>query len=153
MKRSASTELIGIPSPFHSDVTLFEPGPTTPRRSKRLKVESTADADPITVENKRVTKRKGHKATIKAEEAASVTEVVVKPARQSASPRKPKAIPQALAVPHPAPQRWKEQYATIKQLREHIVAPVDTMGCEQAQLKETDPKVRMPYSMYPRGIL
>ncbi|KIP07500.1 hypothetical protein PHLGIDRAFT_29994 [Phlebiopsis gigantea 11061_1 CR5-6] len=144
MKRSASTELVGIPSPFHSGVTLFEPGPSTPRRSKRFKVESTAEVDPVTVANKRSTQGKGRKATVKVEEAASVTEVVVKPARPSASPRKPKTIPQSLAVPHPAPPRWKEQYDTIKRMREHIVAPVDTMGCEQAQLKETDPKVRMP---------
>ncbi|KAG6835643.1 hypothetical protein H0H93_016250 [Arthromyces matolae] len=58
------------------------------------------------------------------------------------SPRKSKPIPQALAVPHPAPGRWRETYDTIKQMRTRITAPVDTMGCDQAQSKETDPKNR-----------
>ncbi|EGN96402.1 hypothetical protein SERLA73DRAFT_170779 [Serpula lacrymans var. lacrymans S7.3] len=56
------------------------------------------------------------------------------------SPRKPKPIQQSLKVPHPAPPRWRETYDTIKEMRSHIVAPVDTMGCDQAQLKESDPK-------------
>ena len=61
--------------------------------------------------------------------------------RRVASPRKPKPIPTALETPHPAPPRWREAYDTIKRMRQRIVAPVDTMGCDQAQLKETDPKV------------
>ena len=64
-----------------------------------------------------------------------------KPRSKTASPKKPKPIPQALAVPHPAPPGWKDAYDTIKRMRQRIVAPVDTMGCDQAQLKETDPKV------------
>lgn len=67
----------------------------------------------------------------------------MKPKRESASPRKPKPVPQSLAVPHPAPPRWKEAYDAIKRMRENILAPVDTMGCDQAQLKEVDPKVCM----------
>ena len=63
-----------------------------------------------------------------------------KPKRASSS-RKPKAIPTALATPHPPPARWREMYDTVKRMRARIVAPVDTMGCEQAQLKESEPKV------------
>ncbi|KAF8835780.1 DNA glycosylase [Paxillus ammoniavirescens] len=59
---------------------------------------------------------------------------------KSRSPKKPKAIPQSLEVPHPAPTKWKEAYDAIKEMRSGIVAPVDTMGCDQAQLKEQDPK-------------
>ncbi|KAM5542812.1 hypothetical protein V8D89_003773 [Ganoderma adspersum] len=62
-----------------------------------------------------------------------------KPKRASSS-RKPKAIPTALATPHPAPARWRETYDIVKRMRARIVAPVDTMGCEQAQLKESEPK-------------
>ncbi|KAG6907520.1 hypothetical protein DXG01_008609 [Tephrocybe rancida] len=58
------------------------------------------------------------------------------------SPRKQKPIQHTLAVPHPAPERWRETYDTIKQMRSRITAPVDTMGCDQAQWKETDPKNR-----------
>ncbi|TBU40249.1 DNA glycosylase [Dichomitus squalens] len=60
--------------------------------------------------------------------------------KRVASPRKPRPIPTALETPHPAPPRWREAYDTIKRMRQRIVAPVDTMGCDQAQLKETDPK-------------
>ncbi|KIJ63357.1 hypothetical protein HYDPIDRAFT_134499 [Hydnomerulius pinastri MD-312] len=59
---------------------------------------------------------------------------------KSKSPKKPKAIPQSLDVPHPPPTRWKETYDAIKKMRSRITAPVDTMGCDQAQLKEQDPK-------------
>ncbi|KAI1791571.1 DNA glycosylase [Ganoderma leucocontextum] len=60
--------------------------------------------------------------------------------KRASSSRKPKAIPTALETPHPAPARWRETYDTVKRMRARIVAPVDTMGCEQAQLKEAEPK-------------
>lgn len=47
------------------------------------------------------------------------------------SPRKPKAFVNSLATPHPAPSRWREVYDIIAKQRKGIVAPVDTMGCEQ----------------------
>ncbi|KAF9501714.1 DNA glycosylase [Pleurotus eryngii] len=56
------------------------------------------------------------------------------------SPRKPRAIQQSLDKPHPAPEHWRETYDAIKEMRSKIVAPVDTMGCDQAQYKETEPK-------------
>ena len=55
-----------------------------------------------------------------------------------ASPKKFKAIPQSLAIPHPSPSTWKETYDTIKDMRSRFVAPVDTMGCDRPQLKETE---------------
>ena len=69
--------------------------------------------------------------------------------KRNASPRKPKPVPTALRTPHPAPPRWKEAYDTIKRMRARIVAPVDTMGCDQAQFKETDPKVRFSANVAP----
>ncbi|PBK62846.1 DNA glycosylase [Armillaria solidipes] len=43
----------------------------------------------------------------------------------SSSPnlKKPKAIPQSLATPHPAPERWRDVYDAIKAMRANIVAP------------------------------
>ncbi|KAH9968457.1 DNA glycosylase [Russula compacta] len=58
----------------------------------------------------------------------------------SASPQKPKAIKQALEKPHPAPARWRETYDAIKEMRSRFPAPVDTMGCDTAKWKETDPR-------------
>jgi endonuclease III len=60
----------------------------------------------------------------------------------SASPQKQKAIKQALEKPHPAPARWQETYEAIKEMRARFPAPVDTMGCDTAKWKETDPRVR-----------
>ncbi|KIM83518.1 hypothetical protein PILCRDRAFT_69283, partial [Piloderma croceum F 1598] len=49
---------------------------------------------------------------------------------------------QTLKTPHPVPPRWWETYDAIKEMRSQIVAPVDTMGCDQAQLKEMNLKNR-----------
>jgi endonuclease III len=39
--------------------------------------------------------------------------------------------------------RWWETYDAIKEMHSHIIAPVDTMGCDQAQLKEMNLKVSL----------
>ena len=142
MKRSSSPKLTAHASPFHSSVTLFQAedgsGPSTPRRSKRVKLDqSTSNAIPDmedTIVDKNYTP----------------TERLVTPNFQresTSSPRKPKAIPQTLKKPHPAPPRWREAYDAIKEMRSHIDAPVDTMGCDQAQLKETEPKVSSKFAV------
>lgn len=60
---------------------------------------------------------------------------------KSKSPSKLKPIPQLLAEPHPAPPNWRETYDTIKSMRSKFIAPVDTMGCAEAQTGETEPQV------------
>ena len=59
----------------------------------------------------------------------------------STSPKKQKLLRMTLDVPHPAPARWKEAYSAIQEMRSLYVAPVDTMGCDKAQVPETNPKV------------
>lgn len=148
VKREASPALLGRPSAYHTSVTLYEPDTDGPRRSKRVKVQQetattltkveTSAGEPVASGSKRRT------TSVKAEDA-EVAVVKSEPSSRAAklsSPKKVKPVPQSLAVPHPAPPQWREAYDTIKRMREHIVAPVDTMGCEQAQYKETDPKVR-----------
>ena len=112
--------------------------------------EDNADADsaPVPPPPGRAASRKARatKQGIKAQDpedqpATSTTEKERPKPKRASSSRKPKAIPTALETPHPAPARWREAYDTIKRMRARIVAPVDTMGCEQAQLKESDPKV------------
>lgn len=136
-------------------------GSTSVRRSKRIKLEQTEYAAPDQDENHsefsdsepsppRKRKTRGNvknavasSSTVKVEEVDVKTIVTpTKKSKKQSSPRKPKPIQQVLAVPHPAPLQWKETYDTIKKMRENIVAPVDTMGCDQAQHKEQDPKVR-----------
>ncbi|KAI0668350.1 DNA glycosylase, partial [Trametes maxima] len=159
MKRSAS--LLSHTSPFHSSVILYEAAEdlvktTTVRRSKRLKPDPAngpvedENVDALRIAPEAATlstptpKRKRARVvkSLKVEEERTVPLLPPPPRAKAkvASPRKPKPIPTALEIPHPAPSEWKETYNAIKRMRSHIVAPVDTMGCDQAQLRETDPK-------------
>ncbi|KDQ59784.1 hypothetical protein JAAARDRAFT_126654 [Jaapia argillacea MUCL 33604] len=129
------------PSPYHLDVTLVEAesvaesSNAVSRRSQRVKRES---ADEPLTEIESLAPGFNSEPSNRARQSSS------SPVKRtgSASPRKPKLIPQTLGTPHPTPPRWKETYDTIKEMRSHIVAPVDTMGCDQAQNKEVDPKNR-----------
>ncbi|KAI6094823.1 DNA glycosylase [Pisolithus croceorrhizus] len=107
-------------------------GPSTTRRRIRVKREGVEHDDPEDLANRlpAATIKKRAKATT----SVTITET------KSRSPKKSKGIAQSLTVPHPAPDRWKEVYDTIKEMRSRIPAPVDTMGCDQAQWKEQDPK-------------
>jgi endonuclease-3 len=131
---SSSRRIVERSSEYHPSVTLYEikaeeiEEPL--RRSKRVKVEQKLDILPDLEDFKLV--QHTPKKTVSISKSSS-------PAK---SPVKAKPIPQALKTPHPEPARWKETYDTIKEMRSKIVAPVDTMGCDQAQFKESDPKVR-----------
>lgn len=131
-------------SSCNPSVTIYEPedveeelSPTATtstahkRQTKRIKREPDAETSPSSTPDYPPKKRQKYDA--------SSPRKVVKP---FASPKKPKPIPQALASPHPVPENWREVYDTIKEMRSRISAPVDTMGCDQAQHKESDPKVR-----------
>ncbi|KAF9460882.1 DNA glycosylase [Collybia nuda] len=145
LKRSASprlTRLTARASPYNTSVTLFEAQDTasipkisdSPRRSKRVKLEAE--------EPKFTIKEEENRNPTPTEPEASGSGSSTPKKRAAKSPRKPKPIQQSLAVPHPAPENWQETYATIKRMRSQIVAPVDTMGCDQAQYKEAEPKNR-----------
>jgi len=130
------------PSPYHSSVTLLEPKnvakspPLSPRRSKRLRLESDS-ASLVNAENTVL-------PTVDTiEETATTSSSSKSEKKRTTSPRKPKTIPQSLANPHPAPPKWREAYDAIKEIRSRVLAPVDTMGCDQAQHKESDPKVNI----------
>jgi hypothetical protein len=107
---------------------------TPPRRAKRAKLEGE---DPVVD----LEDFESHRSVRLGDETKTRRSA-------SASPRKAKPIPQSLEKPHPAPARWRETYDTIKDMRRRIVAPVDTMGCDQAQRKETDPKVRIFFFLF-----
>ncbi|KAF8232589.1 DNA glycosylase [Tricholoma matsutake] len=123
-------------SPYHPSVTLFESKdpettpPDSPRRSKRIKLETAPATEAVNVADPKS----------KSPRKKAVTSLDSRPKQATKSPRKPKPIQQSLEVPHPAPPQWRETYDTIKQVRSRVVAPVDTMGCDQAQHKEEDPK-------------
>ena len=111
-----STRLIAQQSSADPSVTLFKLEPD--RLSKRAKVEG--DVATETPASPQKTKAKVVKAKGKAKE-----------------------IKQALDTPHPAPPHWRETYDAIREMRARMPAPVDTMGCDTAKWKETDPRVRL----------
>ncbi|KAF9228848.1 DNA glycosylase [Gyrodon lividus] len=144
-----ATRLAAKASPYHSAVTLYdaqdtpEAGPSTlpSRRSNHIKrdtIETSGLSDSDANEQLPALKRRKSRKKTKVALELNTTETVL--GTKSRSPKKPKAIPQSLDIPHPAPARWKEAYDAIMEMRSRIVAPVDTMGCDQAQLKEQDPK-------------
>lgn len=159
LKRSASPmHFLSRPSPHNSAVTLFESaGRSTfteadysqsPRRSKRAKYSTSVkvkseDFHPSADEPVLQTSTRKFTRALKSESRRPKSMKL-----ESPSPRKKKLIQMSLEVPHPTPPLWEEQYNAIKEMRKKYVAPVDTMGCDTAQLKELDPKVcsSKPYS-------
>ncbi|GAA6057470.1 hypothetical protein JCM3770_000777 [Rhodotorula araucariae] len=113
-------------------VTLYEPVPDT----------YTATAASTSAATSTTSRRRTRSSTA-ASPAPKVEEALapaweddiedVKPAKNKKprSPRKPKAHVERLATPHPAPKNWERTYEVIRKQREGILAPVDTMGCEQ----------------------
>ncbi|KAF8959767.1 DNA glycosylase [Flammula alnicola] len=148
-KRTASTRVTRLTSrasEFNTQVTLFEAADLveeSPRLSKRVKTEvkaeTIADLEDLKV-TPGSTPTKTSRPTEPSNAIASGSSTPLK--RDVKSPKKVKAVPQTLDKPHPAPPNWRETYDTIKQMRSRFVAPVDTMGCQQAQVEETDPKNR-----------
>jgi hypothetical protein len=56
-------------------------------------------------------------------------------------PKKGKIVKPLITRVHPAPPNWKQTYDMICEMRSRVQAPVDTMGCDQEQVQESDPKV------------
>ncbi|KAF8626206.1 hypothetical protein AX15_004896 [Amanita polypyramis BW_CC] len=123
--RTRTTRLLSRPSPYHKSVTLLETdaagGSSVRRASTRSRRTEIVDVEDFALTEQPLTD-------------------AVNKNNKSSTRKQQKHIRTALEKPHPAPEKWKEVYDTIKDMRSRIVAPVDTMGCDQAQLKETDPK-------------
>ncbi len=150
-KRASSTRLASRPSPHHPSVTLFEASSVAEvasnasvRQSKRVKLEPDTNFDiEDTILSVKAKETKLEFGSIEVAETVKDEKPKATSSRQpSTSPKKAKPIRTALDAPHPAPPRWRETYDALKSMREKMVAPVDSMGCAQAPLKELDPKVR-----------
>ncbi|KAL8284304.1 hypothetical protein RQP46_005053 [Phenoliferia psychrophenolica] len=111
-------------STFNSRVTLYEP-PTAAASGSGSTSSSTR---PSTRRSPRPPAASTSALATAPEDVKPSTKVKSSPAK---SPRKPTPFKLALEKPHPAPKRWQEAYEVIRKQREGIVAPVDTMGCEQ----------------------
>jgi len=153
--RSSANSAVTLYNAFAEDLAAEASGSTpAPRRSKRIKAEDENEVPPVgsfAEDSGVTTPRSGRTAKrVKVEHAAETNaeDEAAPPKRRTKSPRpgavkKQKPVKQSLDKPHPAPEHWQEQYDTIKSMRARLKAPVDTMGCDQAQNGETDPKVHM----------
>ena len=154
---TSSPRLTSQVSHHNAAVTLFQLSPhddieQTSRRSKRVKTQKNTDVeDQLGLDNlsHNVLSVKSWKTDADHTDSGSGLPSPSRTRDVQASPKKFKAIPQSLATPHPTPSNWRETYDTIKEMRSRFVAPVDTMGCDLAQYKETDPKVIMDFLFYP----
>lgn len=149
---TSSPRLTSHVSHHNSAVTILQLSPHeddiehSPRRSKRVKTQNNTDTEgQLDLGNlsHNVLSVNSWKTDADATASGSGVPSPSRPRDVQASPKKfkAKAIPQSLATPHPPPTTWRETYDTIKDMRSRFVAPVDTMGCDLAQYKETDPKV------------
>ena len=151
LKRALSSPTSSPPqaSQHNPAVTIFQLSPLddieySPRRSKRVKRQNnTVTVGQIGVDNlsQNVLSVKSCKTDPAATTSGSALPSPSRPRDVQASPKKFKAITQSLDTPHPSPRNWRETYDAIKDMRSRFVAPVDTMGCDMAQYKETDLKV------------
>ncbi|KAG9050809.1 DNA N-glycosylase and apurinic/apyrimidinic (AP) lyase [Tulasnella sp. UAMH 9824] len=149
-KRSASTSLeestpvdledsLSPPPPASSKFLqalsgyAYKAGPGARTRSKRVKLEETDESLPgsLLADDPKAEPLETAPAKRKAAKVAGTP-----------SPRKPKPIQKELDVPHAAPPHWRETYDLIKEMREKISAPVDTMGCASAMKDEVNEKSR-----------
>ncbi|KZT74038.1 DNA glycosylase [Daedalea quercina L-15889] len=154
MKRSASPIALSNPSEHlcGGSPSTLTPTPershTALRRSKRIKTEngtvlaSNARCATTTVKVEVTEETLQAIESVPSSKVAGVKRKTTARVKKegSASPKKQKPIVHALEIPHPAPARWSEAYNAIKDMRSRIVAPVDTMGCNRAQLEETIPQ-------------
>lgn len=146
---TSSPRLTSQASQHNPAVTIFQLSPHddieySPRRSKRVKMQNnTVTEGQIVVDNlsQNVLSVKSCKTDAADTASGSALPSPSRPRDVQASPKKFKAITQSLDTPHPSPRNWRETYDAIKDMRSRFVAPVDTMGCDMAQYKETDPKV------------
>jgi endonuclease-3 len=131
IKRASSriTRLTAQQSPHSSVVTLFQLSDSKEDLKHAINDDSPA----------RPAKRVKHATAVDSESNPEGSESTKNP--EQTSPRKTKSIQQELAIPHPAPAQWRAAYDAIKEMRSKILAPVDTMGCDIAQRKESEPKV------------
>ena len=149
-----STRLIAQQSLVDESVTLFKlEDPDDPddehshshshsveRPSKRIKVEAKAAERLLSTGND-----DDDDEALRAVASNSRGKTRAKPpvasSQKAKGKGKAKEIKQALDTPHPTPARWRETYDAIREMRARFPAPVDTMGCDTAKWKETDPRV------------
>ncbi|SCZ97225.1 BZ3500_MvSof-1268-A1-R1_Chr4-2g07071 [Microbotryum saponariae] len=112
-------------STYNSRVTLYEPT-STPTST----TSSTSSLTPIKRRSTRSSPLKQEDQPYR-EGQEEVKPHLNRKIRKEPSPRKPTAFVVRLDKAHPEPKRWREAYEIIREQRQRIVAPVDTMGCEQ----------------------
>ncbi|KAL0062482.1 alpha,alpha-trehalase nth1 [Marasmius tenuissimus] len=145
----SSTRLATKASLFNSSVTLLEldTSTETERPIKRVKLEEHNDSEfvqgsipDLTTELAEETPNKKAKARKRPSVDVETKETTLASPSPSKTPRKQKPIRQSLDKPHPAPENWQEVFEKIREMRRHIVAPLDTMGGGHDNSGEQNPQ-------------
>lgn len=116
----------------------YEYDVSTPRSVKRKRLDSTfATAATLT----KTIRTSSRKKSVKVEEELEIEEL------RFTTPKKTKARPAKQDIDHVtgevkvhAPWGWEEMYRLTQEMRKTVIAPVDTMGCEDAAQKDRSPK-------------
>ena len=116
----------------------YEEDASIPRPIKRKRGDSTITAAVTLTKTIRASPRK---KSIKIEEEVEIEELGI------TTPKKAKVRPAKQEIDHVtgevkvhAPLGWEEMYRLTQELRKSVIAPVDTMGCEDAAQKDRSPK-------------
>ncbi|KZS98817.1 DNA glycosylase [Sistotremastrum niveocremeum HHB9708] len=131
--------LQGRVSEYNVSVTLYEPESGRSTRSSLRKKHSVEIAD---LEDVVIGQAESSHASTSLEVVEEVSPSRKRKRSEGASTptRKSKSLKAARVVAHPAPPKWEETYSEIKRMRETMVAPVDTMGCDRLGDEEPEPK-------------
>ena len=147
-----------VPRPAQTSLPLpIEEPEASPTKSRPVPENSHADGSPILRSGKRkrhsspvtttsitITKTartSPRKKTVKLEEDVEIEEIGVTRARKvKAQPAKQEVDNVNGRVTIYPPARWEEMYRLTQEMRKRVLAPVDTMGCEDAAQKDRPPK-------------
>ena len=114
-------------------------GSPTQQSGKRKRRSSPATTTSITIA--KTTRISPRKKIVKLEEDVEIEELGVTRARKvKAQPAKQEVDNATGQVTVHSPARWEEMYRLTQEMRKKVLAPVDTMGCEDAAQKDRPPK-------------
>ena len=116
----------------------YEDGASIPRSGKRKRDDSTITA---AIKLTKTTRTSPRKKIVKMEEELEIEELgITLPKKARARPAKQETDHVTGEVMVHAPLGWEEMYKLTQEMRKNVIAPVDTMGCEDAAQKDRSPK-------------
>lgn len=127
---SSLSSLASAASPDIEDL----PNLVSPLRKRKRGLTTTTDVSTLTA-----TRFSLHKVDIKDEDGPVAK---LKKARRQPATQVVNGVGEVEVHP---PAKWEEIYEAVQEMRRHVLAPVDTMGCESLAEDNRSPRVRLCY--------